>query len=172
MKVRSKMTKSALTILSILMFSLLVACDAQYSGDYPHYDTAEDMMHKADLVITAVVDKHEVRAGEEYRYDVYAVSLNNVYKGVVEASQGLEVRYMLNEVSTLTAGKEYLFFLETYDSVPPMALNVTQATYEVVGQNLANVVNSVEGFEEVLEFSNGDILADSSAEVAYNPIFE
>lgn len=172
MKVKSKMKKSALTILSILLFSLIVACNVQYSGDYPHYDTAEDMMEKADLVITAVVDKHEVRAGEEYDYDVYVVSLNNVYKGVVEASHELEVRYMLNEVSTLSTGKEYLFFLETYESVPPMALNVTQATYEVVGQKLANVVNSVDGFEEVLIFSNGDILADSIAQVTYDPIFE
>lgn len=53
-----------------------------------------------------------------------------------------------------------------------MALNVTQATYEVVGQKLANVVNSVDGFEEVLIFSNGDILADSIAQVTYDPIFE
>lgn len=161
---------STLLVLSVL---LLGSCQEQQSADYPHYDSVQKLADTSDLIITAEIRDHEERDIGNYRYDVYSVSISEVYKSDGSASEILEIRYQHNEVEPLTVGSEYLFFLETYGKpASPMTVNVTQATYKVNNDSLVNAVDSDDGFEDTLIFISGNVLFDSSTEVSYAPIGE
>lgn len=164
------MKKTVLTLMSIFIVLTAGACEVQSTNDYPHFDSAEAMMARADLVITAVVDSHDVRDGDEYRYDVYTVTVDDVYKGEGHSSQELAVRYMFDAIDELTLGSKHLFYLETYDNASPMPLNITQATYNADSNTLANIADTDDGFEDVLQFETGDILTDTQAEREYPPL--
>lgn len=160
-----------ITILLTLTIVLLGSCEVQYSADYPHYESAEQMIEKADLIVTAEIDDHDVRDIGEYRYDVYTVQVSHVYKSDESNLENLEIRYMLNEVDELKIGNEYIFFLETYgEAATPMVLNVTQATYELSDGALVNITDSNEGFENVLSLAPDHVLSDLENEASYAPL--
>lgn len=166
------MNKMKQSILLILLVLFVASCGVQYSADYPQYASMDDLMAKADLTLIAEVRDHEIKDYGDYRFDVYSIRINEIYKGDLENSHEIEIRYMLNEIDDLSIGQSYLFFLEAYDeNVPPMALNVTQATYEINDDgSLTNVIDTDVGFDDILRIEEEDVLKDISTAVAYSPI--
>jgi hypothetical protein len=149
------------------------------NADFPSYDTVENLTTKASVIIRGTIlsskvvemdtriitnDKNE-KSNPNYNaqsdsvtntpytkkvYTVYAVKVNDSYKGEFKSGDTIEIKqlggeingqtYVLEDSIEFMNNKKYIMFLETYPNSPACLLNQIQATYidEVDGGNFKN----------------------------------
>lgn len=126
-------------------------------ADYPHYETAQELVDSAELVFSGKVEKiscemldvrtpsgtesaAEVSESQEIPYTLYEIKITKVYKGSYEddtiiikrpGGQYGGTEYALDEAPDISQGETYLILAETYENSYASLLNVTQASYDM-----------------------------------------
>ena len=126
-------------------------------GDYPYYDTAQELVDSADLVFCGTIvnvtgEESDIRTetgkdsqtgfdgGQDIPYTIYEIKIENVYKGTVDGDTicikqpGGQVggnTYILDGAPVISPEETYLFLTQTYETAYPSLLNTTQALYNM-----------------------------------------
>ena len=181
-------------ILAGIVFSLVVLSSCIISaianqnnviimqGEYPVYDTAEEIVSASDLVFSGTVteikyeslnvksengadSKTGLAETSEVPYTIFVINIEQVYKGSVD-SDSISIKrpggkmdgyeYVLEDASAIDIGETYLFITETYENSYPSLLNVTQASFNMSDSETTNISQEYTGItlSEVLEYLN------------------
>lgn len=124
-----------------------------YAGDWPFYESLDDLYGRADLVIEAKVEVHDGsreifadddadrRSGTGLVYSIFRVAVVQVFKGAAKTGDVIEVKqpggvhdrvsYQAEQTTYLQVGTGYVLFLLLYGEVPASTLNPEQGQYEL-----------------------------------------
>lgn len=147
-------------------------------AEYPVYDTAQELVDKADLIFSGIVESVSyemldvrtesgsdtltgISETQDIPYTIYEIKLTKIYKGNTEGDiihikqPGGEFdgnTYMIDGATAIHQGETYLFLTETYESSYPSLLNATQAAYDMnAGEMLSEEENKAITLSQILE---------------------
>lgn len=118
-------------------------------ADYPYYDSAEDLVDAANLILCGKVTKiskesidissKPISDSEDtgsqdaciYTYLVYDVDISNIYKGEY-SEDTIKVKQLDTiDAADIVENSDYLFTLQTYPDCYPSLLNVEQSVFKL-----------------------------------------
>ncbi len=163
--------KKILNILLVIMIFSFSACKNEekeitvmpkntfiIQADYPVYDSADDIVDKADLIFSGTVKNIsytslDIRTeegtdsmtglsepSEPLPHTLYEIEIIQLYKGIATEDTitlkrvgGIvgDSEYILVDAPNISVGETYLFLSATFENSYPELLNLTQATYSM-----------------------------------------
>lgn len=117
-------------------------------AQYPYYETAEEIVDKADLVFSGTVENSSCILDNDMAYTVYEIKLEKIYKGneqedtvYLRCMGGIwgDTEYILEDAPEILMGEKYLFLAATFENAYPTLLNLSQAIYNlnILDENIA-----------------------------------
>lgn len=179
-------------VISLLVVSLLLTGGCKKEADepkkpeyavllqpyYPTYDSAEEIVEKADLIFSGTVKNIsfsflDIRSeagtdsqtglsepSEEIPYTLYEIEITNLYKGEAKESVvtlrcmgGIweDTEYILEGKPEIAEGETYLFLAATYENAYPTLLNLDQSIYHLDEVGDGTVENGNITLPQILE---------------------
>ncbi|MDF2539396.1 MAG: hypothetical protein K0S76_2417 [Herbinix sp.] len=132
------------------------------TGDFPYYESIDELYNKADLVIEGKVidvraellnDRIGVSDPEDKElYTIYTIDVKKTYKGNIQKNDTLEVKVYGGDTNTmkliyseavyLDVNEKYILFLNTYENSPACMLNNIQAHYKIDDTKLIKEIDN------------------------------
>lgn len=120
--------------------------------DYPYYDTAEHLVHGADLIFYGTVEnisyemldirekKDSETDTDEMPYTLYTLHVEKLFQGSADGKKitikvpgGIfeDQEYVLEDGPELLMGNTYLILAQSYENTYPSLLNSSQSSYDI-----------------------------------------
>lgn len=146
-------------------------------AEYPIYDTAKEIVDSAELIFSGTVKNIsytvlDVRTQKGIDsstglnestgipYSLYEIEIQKVYKGN-EESKTITIKrpggqydgreYNLEDATLISQGESYLFLAKTFANSYPSLLNVSQASYDLNGQEKLSIEENTITLSQILE---------------------
>lgn len=178
------MKKNSMSIILLLLLLSFSACTTipdgtketetkekpQYTSilkaQYPYYETAEEIVDKADLVFSGTVENSSCIFDNDMAYTVYEIKLEKMYKGDVQYNENVQedtvylrcmggiwedTEYILEGAPEILIGEKYLFLAATFENAYPTLLNLDQAIYHLDEADTGTLENGNITLSQILE---------------------
>jgi len=129
-------------------------------AQYPYYETAEEIVDKADLVFSGTVENSSCIFDNDMAYTVYEIKLEKMYKGDVQEDTvylrcmgGIwgDTEYILEDAPEILIGEKYLFLAATFENAYPTLLNLDQSIYHLDEADTGTLENGNITLSQILE---------------------